>query len=272
MAGDWLKVEAATPDKPEVLQMAYDLNLDPDAVFGKVFRVWRWFDSHSEEGNAPSVTELLLDRQVGVSGFVSAMVSCGWMEKTDQGLTIPNFENHNGQSAKKRANTARRVAKHKAANASSDEKVTPPALPDELPKALAREEKRREDKTNTNNKNISDEKVSDIEPKKPKRTTKPKQTALPKDFELTYELIAAATKYWQSKGRSDLDPVDAFERFKTYHASKGSMMADWSAAWRTWYSNAVNFNKPHITPPTNPRNDNDFISKHTDRSWGDNLQ
>jgi len=146
MAGDWLKIQTATPDKPEILQMASDLDLDPDAVFGKVFRVWTWFDSHTEDGNAPSVSKLLLERQVGVTGFVSAMISCGWMQEENGMLTIPNFDSHNGQSAKKRANTALRVAKHKKTNtkdnASTNEKVTQGALPNALP----REEKRREDK------------------------------------------------------------------------------------------------------------------------------
>ena len=145
MAGDWLKVETATPDKPEVLQMANALDLDPDAVFGKVFRVWTWFDSHSEEGNAPSVTKMLLDRQVGVSGFVNAMTLVGWMVEDDGGLTIPNFDNHNGQSAKKRANTARRVSKHKKTNAEGNAATNAKVTLQPLPKALAREEKRREE-------------------------------------------------------------------------------------------------------------------------------
>ena len=32
MAGDWLKLEVATSDKPEVWQMAESLGIDPDAV------------------------------------------------------------------------------------------------------------------------------------------------------------------------------------------------------------------------------------------------
>ncbi len=42
MAGDWMKVEKVTPDKPEIEAMASKLELDPDAVFGKCFRIWRW--------------------------------------------------------------------------------------------------------------------------------------------------------------------------------------------------------------------------------------
>lgn len=145
MAGDWLKIETVTPDKPEVLEMANELNLDPDAVFGKLFRVWTWFDSHSEDGNAPSVTQMLLDRQVGVTGFVTAMVNVKWMIKNENGLSIPNFDTHNGATAKKRANTARRVAKSRKGNANDNASSNDDVTPEALQKALAREEKRREE-------------------------------------------------------------------------------------------------------------------------------
>ena len=32
MAGDWIKFEIATPDKPEVWEIAESLDIDPDAV------------------------------------------------------------------------------------------------------------------------------------------------------------------------------------------------------------------------------------------------
>ena len=36
MAGDWMKVEVALPDKPEVWAMSQTLDIDPDAVvFGR---------------------------------------------------------------------------------------------------------------------------------------------------------------------------------------------------------------------------------------------
>ena len=44
MAGDWLKFEKVTMDKPEVFEMAGILGIDPDAVVGKLLRVWSWFD------------------------------------------------------------------------------------------------------------------------------------------------------------------------------------------------------------------------------------
>ncbi len=137
MAGDWLKFEKATSDKPEVYAMADRLKIDPDAIVGKLLRVWGWFDSHTEAGNAPGVTCALLDRLASVSGFADAMLSVGWLSRAGDGFTLPNFDRHNGQTAKKRSLTSKRVAVHRAK--SNGAGVT---------SALAREEKNREEKNN----------------------------------------------------------------------------------------------------------------------------
>lgn len=152
MAGDWLKVEVCTGDKPEVWTIAEMLSIDPDAVVGKLIRIWAWFDQQTLDGNAGgnassvtsgnavsvsvSATMALLDRKVGVTGFCQAMVSVGWMADSGGTLTLPNFDRHNGKTAKNRALTAKRVFEHKKkSNAgsvtSSNAKVTVGALPRE---------------------------------------------------------------------------------------------------------------------------------------------
>lgn len=136
MAGDWLKIEASTPDKPEVYLMAEALKIAPDEVFGRLFRVWRHFDQHTTDGNELGVTDSYIDHIAGVSGFGQAMRTVGWLDWADNGLVgikLPNFGRHNGKTAKNRALTAKRVAAHK--KRSSNDEVTTGALP--------REEKRR---------------------------------------------------------------------------------------------------------------------------------
>lgn len=41
-------------------------------------------------------------------------------------------------------------------------------------------------------------------------------------------------------------------RFRDHHLAKGSLMADWDAAWRTWCMNAVKFGQPSL-PVDQPR-------------------
>lgn len=142
MAGDWLKIEKTLPEKPEVWQIAGILDLDPDAVVGKLIRVFSWFDEHTEYGNAPSVTELLLDRLVSVTGFTKALRVSGWIFTQGDEIVLRNFTRHNGKTAKTRATAQKRQEKYRHDN------VTTKCKP----------EKRREEK------NIRDKKTCSIEP------------------------------------------------------------------------------------------------------------
>lgn len=144
MAGDWIKVEMATPDKPEVWQMAEKMGIDADSVVGKLFRVWSWFDQHTEDGHAASVTSALLDRVVGVTGFCDSMLQVGWLVKNGGTVTMPNFDRHNGKGAKKRANASRRQQDRRKRSSC----VTPESQEchaESVTKIASREEKRRED-------------------------------------------------------------------------------------------------------------------------------
>lgn len=144
----WIKFDTDTSDKPEVWQIANDLGIDPDAVVGKLLRVWAWFDDHTVDGNAPCVTKKLLDRAVGVTGFCDSMVSAGWM--TDDGKTIglSNFERHNGKTAKDRALTAQRVANNRAkSNATGNGASVTSALPrEEKEKSKKEDQKQKTDR------------------------------------------------------------------------------------------------------------------------------
>lgn len=134
MAGDWLKVEKDTPEKPEILAMATDLGLDPEIVFAKCFKAWRWADSHTADGNAPCVTAVWLDALLHAPRFADALVKVGWLVVRNGSLQFPNFEQHMGQSGKRRALTARRQKKFRNAKPSRNSNAD----------CVTREEKRRD--------------------------------------------------------------------------------------------------------------------------------
>ena len=115
MAGDWIKVEMTTHDKPEVVQMAARLRIDQDAITGKLLRIWAWADQNFIAGDTVGVTENFIDRLTNKRGFAAAMRDVGWLGGEDGMLVFPNFERHNGKSAKARAmdcrkKTAKRLA------------------------------------------------------------------------------------------------------------------------------------------------------------------
>lgn len=135
MAGDWIKLQKDTPDKPEVLAIAARLGIDQDAVVGKLVRVWSWFDTHTTDGNALSVTFSFIDRLTGVTGFAEQVALVGWLEQKGHELTLPNFDFHNGETAKKRAMGKNRIEKYRS-NVDSNVDCVTEVLP----------EKRREEK------------------------------------------------------------------------------------------------------------------------------
>lgn len=60
---------------------------------------------------------------------------------------------------------------------------------------------------------------------------------------------ADAVKYWGSVGRPDLAAkiTSIMDQFRDHNMKHGNVMADWPAAWRTWYRNAVKFEKAPLT-------------------------
>jgi hypothetical protein len=115
MAGDWIKFEIVTPDKPEVWEIADKLNLDPDAVVGKLIRMWIWFNTQTENGHASIVTKKIIDRDVGVNGFCDEVINVNWLHQNSTQISIESFDRHNGNSAKTRALGQKRKAKQRHA-------------------------------------------------------------------------------------------------------------------------------------------------------------
>jgi hypothetical protein len=63
----------------------------------------------------------MINRKCGIEGFGKALQSVGWIVVDDNGVTIPDFEVHNGQSAKSRAqNSLRQQARRSRKIADSD--------------------------------------------------------------------------------------------------------------------------------------------------------
>lgn len=139
MAGDWIKVEKITPEKPEVVRMAALLKRDSDEIFGKLFKIWAWADDQSVDGSALQIDENFIDKKAGRKGFAKAMRAVGWLLGESGSLTFPGFDRHNGETAKTRATVKNRVERHRKGNGGGVTDVTVGALEKPLP------EKRREE-------------------------------------------------------------------------------------------------------------------------------
>lgn len=81
---------------------------------------------------------------------------------------------------------------------------------------------------------------------KPKRA-KPR-TALPSDWQIPADLAE-----WTWRQHPELPLHPEANAFKNHHISRGNLMADWPAAWRTWCSNWEKFRhgKQRLSPNRN---------------------
>src|SRR5690606_741911 len=67
------------------------------------------FDAHSVDGTLKGYTPELLDHVIGWEGFSRAMEAVGWLVfDGEETLSLPEFTEHNGQSAKRRAEDQKR--------------------------------------------------------------------------------------------------------------------------------------------------------------------
>ena len=110
MAGDWIPMRIGLADDPDVVDIAARVGLEEDTVVGRLLRFWGWADQHTADGNANGVTPSWLDRKFGTPGLTAALEAVGWLEVTERGVILPEFDRYLGKGGKKRVQTNQRVA------------------------------------------------------------------------------------------------------------------------------------------------------------------
>ena len=80
--------------------------------------------------------------------------------------------------------------------------------------------------------------------RKPISTDRPSKNGrrgrIPDDFTLDDKMREYAAKKGIRNGRV----AEVFEQFRNHHSARGTVMADWPAAWRTWVGNEIRFHPP----------------------------
>ena len=199
MAGDWIKIEHATIDKPEVMVLAERLDMETDEVVGKLLRFWIWVDRNVSEKCPRFVGTLSgLDRVVFGSGFAQALIDVGWLSYEAGEFSVPNYEQHLSHTAKTRAKDSKRKKETRTLSGQNADKT----------RTHSGLEKRREEKSI-------------------KRKAAPSQKFAPPTAEQVRE-------YCQSRGNS-VDPEQFIDHYEANGWIRGkSKLKDWKAAVRTW--------------------------------------
>lgn len=230
MAGDWIKMSVGLRSNPKVVRMASALKADRLRVIGGLWAVWCVFDQHSSDGDLPGYTAQVMDEEIGWKGFSQAMQAVEWLEITDSGITVPRFDEHNGASAKRRAQDTqrKRTSRNQPDECPHDKRTeNGQTSASQAPKTVTREEKRREEREKTG-------RVVDPRPDPSPSAPAPTRlgTRLPADWTLPDDW-----RQWCVENRPDLSPEVTADRFRDFWVAKpgkDGRKADWQATWRNW--------------------------------------
>ena len=208
----WIKVDCLLIHKPKVVKIARELNLKRETILGYLIKFWALADGITEDGRLEGYGPDDVDDLVGLPGFGRALEVVDWLRFNTRGAVLPRFDLHNGESAKKRANTSLRVSRHRRlkCNAESVTNVTDA----ELSKALGREEKIRVDSESLPGAGVCT----------PTREDAPSQVPL----------LEEAFRLGREKGWSG----DEIEKWWLWNTAKGVKLANWQASLELWMKRA----------------------------------
>ncbi len=216
MAGDWIKMRMNLRTHPKVVRMASALSADRLRVIGGLHAVWCMADEHTEDGSLPGYSLSALDESINWPGFAKAMKDIDWLIEDTQGIVFPRFDEHNGASAKRRAQESERKRRDRNTSATdADKKRT-------------REEKRR-GSTPVSPKASSDSNVA-------KRTRKP-ASGVPESFDVSDEMAQWAVAEGLPAEQVLPETAKCLDHFR----GKGAVKADWMATWRNWIRKSVEY-------------------------------
>jgi hypothetical protein len=129
----WIKWEKELEGDPRMKRMLKDFQriCNADALHhvtllcGSLLRLWVYADSHIREDNTLDMGCAEIDEHLGVPGFCSILPASWLVEVDEHCVELPDFLEHNGTEAKKKALTGKRVANHRQRKRNAD------ALPDQ---------------------------------------------------------------------------------------------------------------------------------------------
>ncbi len=230
MAGDWIKMRSNLRRHPKIVRIASALNADRLRVLGGLHAVWCLFDEHSVDGQLYGYTRSALDEEIGFPGFADALIGIGWLSSDgNDGLSLPDFDAHNGASAKRRAQEADRKRAERATGNDDPQGGEIPSASG-ADKKRTREEKRREERRE----------------KKPS-VSSARGSRLPTDWEPGETGDAFAEQQGLRNGRAAAELARFRDYWSAQPGQKG-VKADWQATWRNWVRKAAESPQGHAKP------------------------
>ncbi len=105
MREEWIKFEKDTLEKSKILIAAARLGISHGDAILAFLRLYCWADKETADGFVPQMSPAIGDGIARQKGFIAAMAeqSEPWITILPDGIRFNNWHEHNGKSAKKRA-------------------------------------------------------------------------------------------------------------------------------------------------------------------------
>lgn len=108
MAEEWIKFRRKLRFDGRVRKMSRDLRTNVPHILGCLSVLWMLADEFADDGGRLNGYEKDdIDAEVGVEGFCDALPA-DWFEQRPDGIYLPDYQEHNGSTAKRRAEDAKR--------------------------------------------------------------------------------------------------------------------------------------------------------------------
>lgn len=154
MAGDWIKVRTVLPNDGRLKIAAKKCHASSVTVLGALVTLWCLADSQADaEGVLVGYDKEDIDQLVRVPGFCDSLPA-DWIDLSSEWVKLPEYEEHNGSTAKSRAQSTKRKRHSRGVTDVPNESRS------ERDKSVTREEKRREEKKEPIKKKPSAKKIS----------------------------------------------------------------------------------------------------------------
>ena len=102
----WIKVCVDTPNKQAMRNAARDCGCSAGDAFLAFFRLYSWLDEQTADGRLATDRDDV-DAVARLPGFAASLERSGWLTFEGDECVVTNWEEHNGQNAKRRAESAR---------------------------------------------------------------------------------------------------------------------------------------------------------------------
>lgn len=222
MSSGWIKFEKDVRTDPRFLRMlkAFRANVTQvrnsermavTLLVGCLVELWCYADTHIREDDTLDIGTDEIDELVGVEGF-AALMPIDWLEVIDPNrIKLPGFQEHNGTKAKKKALTAKRVAKHRV------KIVTQGRNTDEVDSnAGALPDQTRPDQTKLDQKEVPTEPVAHNATSVPRETSNSKNS----------DVIGRVFEHWRTTHEHPKATLDPKRTKKIHEALKAYSEAD----------------------------------------------